>query len=267
MDSANIYPFGDMYRLVIVKNFEQSKQAKDNAVLQNYLNSPLNSTVLVFFSPEGANYFKSFKGLTSICCDKIEENWIAGYIKNQLAKNEILSSNEAISTLIMYCANDMTRVTNELEKLISYVYDTKTLTTETVKQFVTEDKEYQVYELADMIARGKNLDAISLVDSFMMKSGGGMQVFAPLCNNYRRALFVAINKDKTVSELANLLKIKEFAVKMLAKQGEVFSAKKLKSIVDMLTTYDQKIKVGEMKENVAIKTAVYNILNIRGNNG
>ena len=219
---------------------------------------------MIFFSPEGANYFKSFKGLTTICCDKIEENWIAGYIKNQLSANGIMSSNEAISTLIMYCASDMTRVTGELEKLICYVDDTKTLTADIVKKCVTEDKEFQVYELADMIARGRKKDAIELVDSFSMKSGGGIQVFSPLCNNYRRALFVAINKDKTTSELASLLQIKEFAVKMLAKQCEVFSTRKLKEIVDMLRVYDQKIKVGEMKENVAIKTAVFNILNIRG---
>jgi DNA polymerase III delta subunit len=75
---------------------------------------------------------------------------------------------------------------------------------------------------------------------------------------------VSINKDKTSAELASMLSVKEFAIKMLKNQIAVFSAKQLKIIVDMLADYDRKIKVGEMKESVAIKTIVFNILNLRG---
>jgi DNA polymerase III delta subunit len=51
---------------------------------------------------------------------------------------------------------------------------------------------------------------------------------------------------------------------MLKNQIAVFSAKQLKIIVDMIADYDRKIKFGEMKESVAIKTIVFNILNLRG---
>ncbi len=89
-------------------------------------------------------------------------------------------------------------------------------------------------------------------------------LIAPLYLAYRRALFVSINKDKTPSELASLLGVKEYAIKMLKNQVVAFSPKKLKAIVDMLALYDKKIKTGEMKEAVAIKTIASNILNIRG---
>ena len=74
----------------------------------------------------------------------------------------------------------------------------------------------------------------------------------------------SINKDKTSAELANLLSVKEFAIKMLKNQISVFSVKQLKVIVDMIAEYDRKIKFGEMKESIAIKTIVFNILNLRG---
>ena len=79
-------------------------------------------------------------------------------------------------------------------------------------------------------------------------------------------MFVSINSTKTASELALLLGVKEFAIKMLKNQVSCFSPKQLKQIVDMIADYDRKIKVGEMKENIAIKTIVFNILNIRGQN-
>ena len=158
----------------------------------------------------------------------------------------------------------MSRITNELEKLIAYVSDTKVLTADIVQDFVVQDKEYQIFELAEFICKGDSKKAIDLVDSFMIKPGSAFTVLSPLFNNYRRALFVSINKDKTQTELASLLGVKEFAIRMLKNQVNIFSPKELKQIVDMIAEYDKKIKIGEMKENVAIKTIVINILNIRG---
>ncbi len=265
VDSANIYPFGDNYRLIVVKNLEQSKSKQDKEILKKYLSSPLSSTILVFFSPEGADYFKGMNGIEFVDCNKIDAKFISAFIKNQLIKNDISSSDEAIDTLITFCANDMTRITNELEKLMAYSLDSKKLLTEDIKNFVIEDREYQIYELAEFIAKGESWKAMDLIDSFAVKSGSGFLILSPLFNNYRRALYISINKDKTSAELANLLGVKEFAIKMMKKQVEVFSPKKLKQIVDMIAEYDKKIKVGEMKENIAIKTIVLNILNIRGN--
>lgn len=263
--SANLYPFGDIKRLVVVKDFAPSKGAKEEyAVISEYLKKPLDSTVIVFFNPETYDFYKNMKGLTTIDCSKIDAKTISAYVKNFLGKNEIQSSEEAIEKLILFCGNDMARITNELEKLSAYVADTKVLTTEVVESFVVQDKEYQIFELAEFIAKNDSKRALDLVDSFTYKAGTAYTVLSPLFNNYRRALFVSINKDKTPAELATLLGVKEFAIRMLKNQVQVFSPKKLKIIVDMIAEYDKKIKLGEMKENLAIKTITINILNIRG---
>ena len=223
-------------------------------------------TVLVFFNPDSAEFFKGMKDITPVDCSKIDAKTISAFVKNFLAKNEISSTEETIEKLIMYCSSDMARITNELEKLSAYVAKTKTLTTQVVEEFVVQDKEYQIFQLAEFIAKKDAKNAIDLVDSFMVKPGSAFTILSPLYNNYRRALFVSINSTKTPTELALLLGIKEFAVKMLKNQVACFSPKQLKQIVDMIADYDRKIKVGEMKENIAIKTIVFNILNIRGQN-
>lgn len=264
VDSANLYPFGDLYRLVIVKHFNPAKDKTAFNVIQEYLNKPLSSTVLVFFSPDGVDFFKGMKNIEMVDCSKIDAKTISVYVKNFLAKQQISSNDETIEKLIMYCNFDMARITSELEKLSAFVLDTKILTSDIVEKNVTQDREFQVFQLAEFIAKGDSVNANKLVDSIMIKAGMGFTILSPLYNNYRRALFVAINKDKTSAELANLLSVKEFAIKMLKNQIAVFSAKQLKVIVDMISDYDRKIKVGEMKENIAIKTIIFNILNLRG---
>lgn len=264
VNSANLYPFGDAYRLVVVKNYNPSKDKNARDVIQSYLNKPSDTTVLVFFSPDNADFYKGMKNLEVVDCSKIDAKNISAFVKNFLAKNEIQSNDEVIDKLILYCNFDMTRITSELEKLSAYVLDTKILTSEIIEKNVTQDREFQVFQLAEFIAKGDAENANRLIDSIMVKAGMGFTILSPLYNTYRRALFVAINKEKTASEIANLLSIKEFAVKMLKNQIMVFSTKQLKQIVDMIAEYDRKIKCGEMKENIAIKTVVFNILNLRG---
>ncbi len=266
VDSANVYPFGDAYRLVVVKNYAGT--TKDELeVLKEYFASPLSSTILVLFCPEKPENYRAMSDITLVDCSKIDPKMIAAFIKNRLAKEEINSSDEAIEKLIMFCNSDMARINSELEKLVAYTAETKSLTPELVTEFVIEDKEYQVFELAGFIAKGDSKSAINLVDSFMIKAGGGLQVLGPLYSNYRRALYVSINKDKTTAELAAAMGVKEFAIKMLKPQVSIFSAKKLKQITDMVSKYERKIKLGQIKENVAIKTIVFSILNLRGDNG
>lgn len=267
VESLNVYPFGDEYRLVLVKNFAPTKNKEQQKIISNYLKKPLSSTILIFFNPDETDFFKGMDGLTVIDCSKISPKVISAFVKNTLSKNNIASSDNVIDTLILYCNNDMTKVTNELEKLICYLGDEKVLTSQIVKDFVTQEKEFQVYELSELLAKGDSKKAIDLVESFEMKSSSSFQIITTLFNNYRRALFASLSKDKTNSELATLLGVKEFAVKMLKNQIAVFNSKQLKKIVDMIAKFDKKIKVGEIKENIAIKMIIFNILEIRGQNG
>ena len=267
VDSSNIYPFGDAYRFVLVKNFIPFKNKEEKEIIKNYLKNPLDTTILVFFVPEGMDFFKGMDNFESVDCSKINSKVISAFIKNTLAKNNIASNEDAINTLILYCNNDMTKVTNELEKLVAYVYETKVLTEDIVKEFVTQEKEYQVYELAEFIAKNDVKNAIELVDTISVKSNTGFQIISTLYNNYRRALFTSLNKEKTTQEIANLLGVKEFAIKMLKNQIQIFSSKQLKKIVDIIAKFDKKIKNGEIKEQVAVKTIIFSILDIRGQDG
>ena len=131
VDSANVYPFGDAYRLVVVKNYAGT--TKDELeVLKEYFASPLSSTILVLFCPEKPENYRAMSDITLVDCSKIDPKMIAAFIKNRLAKEEINSSDEAIEKLIMFCNSDMARINSELEKLVAYTAETKSLTPELV---------------------------------------------------------------------------------------------------------------------------------------
>ena len=181
----------------------------------------------------------------------------------KLKKQGVQIALNALEKLIMYCNNDMSRISNEVEKLISYASG-REIVEQDVELLVFQDKEYQVFELAEYISKGESEKALDLV--YTLTSGGkaSFSILGALYNNYRRALYVAVNKDKTDDEIAEMLSVKPYAIKMVKNQAQRFTPKKLKSIVDMLYDADRNIKMGKIKEDVAIKTITLNILKMRG---
>ncbi|MBR2908945.1 MAG: DNA polymerase III subunit delta [Clostridia bacterium] len=263
--SASIFPFADNYRLIQVNDYSAKAKSKlGGDELLDYLKNPMNETVLVFFNLEGTDALKPYmQYLTAIDCDKLDESTIRSVLASKVAKSGAKMSREAIDTLVLYCNNDMARITSELDKLICFAGE-KEITKNDVSSLVVQDKEYQVYELAEFIARGEKVKALDLIFTLSKSGYSGFSLLTPLYNNYRRALFVAINKDKADDEIASLLGVKPYAIKMVKNQVRYFTPKKLKTIVDMLYEADRNIKTGKIKEEVAIKTVTLNILNIRG---
>lgn len=263
--AVNVFPFIDNYRLVQVNEYNgkvKSKTKEDE--LLSYLKNPMKETVLVFFNLDSTDALKPYlNNLTHIDCDKLDVDTIKPILFAKLKKQGKEIKEKALDKLIMFCNNDMSRISSELEKLICYSGQ-NAIEEKDVEALVYQDKEYQVFELAEFIANGNKEKALDLV--YTLSGGGksGFSLLAPLYNNYRRALFVAINKDKTDDEIASLLGVKPYAIKMVKNQIIKFTPKKLKSIVDMIYQADRNIKMGKIKEEVAIKTTVLNILKIRG---
>lgn len=263
VESASVFPFIDKYRAIQINNFNIKNKQKEDKLL-NYLKNPMNETVLIFFNLDQTEALKPYLSfITPVDCDKLSLETLITTLKLKFEKFNAKISREAIETLVLFCNNDMARISSESEKLISYASGNE-ITTDMVKKLVVEDKEYQVFELAEFIAKNDKYKALDLVETLSNDKKGGFSILTPLYNNYRRVLYVAINKDKTDNELATLLSVKEYAIKMVKNQARVFSPKNLKKIVDMLYEMDRNIKMGKIKEETAMYNAVLNILKIRG---
>lgn len=263
VESASVFPFVDSFRLVQVNNFSSKNKSKEDKLL-NYLKNPMKESVIVFFSPDQNEALKPYLSLLSVIdCDKLSTETLMMTLKSKFEKSGAKITKEALEKLILFCNNEMTRISGETEKLISFA-DGEEITVETVQKLVVEDKEYQVFELSEFIAKNDKFKALDLAETLSKDKKGGFSILTPLYNNYRRALFVAVNKDKTDAEIAKLLGVKEYAIKMVKSQVRVFSPRNLKKIVDMIYEADRNIKMGKIKEDIATYSVILNILKLRG---
>jgi DNA polymerase-3 subunit delta len=259
--ACNMYPFADAYRLVVVQDYNpKAGSAAEQKIIEKYISNPMNTTILVFFNLQEDSFFKNLKTKISyVDCSKLDQSSINAYITQAFNRAAVQYSPNVPNLIALQCNYDMQRISGELDKLIAYSAGKEKLDENVIKNLVTQEKEYQIFELAEYIAKNDAAKALDLVASLSGK--GGFAILVPLYNNYRRALYVSISGGD--AELATSLGIKEFAVKMLRNQTRVFSPKKLKQIVDLLEKTDADIKKGKQKEDVAVKTIITDILKIR----
>lgn len=269
LESASVFPFGDMYRLVLVRDFNPrvlgSKKSPAETMLEEYLQNPNEQVVLVFFNIDGDDFFKNLKAkLAYIDCNKLELSSLVSVIIADFKRENIQISMDDAKTLALFCNLDMARIESETKKLISYAGKSGVITEADIKENVVEDKEYQIFELSELLSKGKKLEALRMVQALSNAGKSGFSILTPLYNNYRRVLFACINQNMSDSMIAEALGVKEYAIKMCRAQAKAFTPRKLKKIVDMLAAADKNIKLGKIKEDIAVKTIIIDILEMRG---
>ena len=82
-----------------------------------------------------------------------------------------------------------------------------------------------------------------------------------ITNHFRRIIFCGLS-DYTNEELADMLKVKPFAVLKARNQSKLYSKIQLKKILELLEELDFMIKSGKMQYENAIYYLVFNILYI-----
>lgn len=261
VEACEVLPFGDKIRLVIVKEFSSVKTPSDKLI--KYLDSPVDSTVLVFFAPDMTEFLKKIESkFEKIDCDVLDDNLLSAWIVNFLRKRKVSIEKTALSALIEYTSSKLTRISSELEKLASFVGEGGCITKNDIDIFVYKDKDYQIYELNEAVANGNGEVVLDMLYSLLDTYNNEFYIITPLYNYFRRLLFIKTS-NKTDFELSRMFKVKEFAVKKMREKVNYYTARNLKKAVDILSNSDLNIKSGKMSSDVAVKTAVMQIIKLR----
>ena len=147
----------------------------------------------------------------------------------------------------------------EVKKLLAYSKDSKVITESDVLSLVHKNIEYSVFELSNAVADKNREKAMTLLDLMIFSKESPQTLLSMLLSNFRRIFYVSVSKCST-SELASLLGVKEYSIKIAKKMAIKFTPKKLKQILDIGGKIDFDIKNSKMDDKSAIYYFVSNIL-------
>lgn len=267
VDACNMPPFGDMYRLVVVKAGKGKFLQADMQVLKTYAKQPSTTTVLVFFFAENGENVKAVSGLAEqVDCMHLDMAMAQAFLQSKVfVPMQVTMQPQAMALLYAYCNADLARMMSEAQKLASFVGAQGVVDTQMVQNFVEQDKEYKIFELTDKIAQKDAVGAMDVFTTLLKAEKTAYAILTPLYTHFRRLLYIALlQTSQSQAQLAEQFGIKEWAVKMMFGQVRQYTPKLLKKIIDSLEKTDENIKSGKMKEDIAVNVAIMNILIWRG---
>ena len=229
-ESVNTLPILASKRLTILKDCD-AKFVKNE--LGGYVKSPNETSVFVITSAEDF----ALEGATKVDCNRLEKPLLMAKVKKDLKAKNVEIDDDALSTLVDYCDNDLGRITLESFKLASY----KKVSLKDVEDGTSKSQNYNVFALTEALGKKDAVSAIRVLD-YLLTEDNGKGVISTIYNHFHRLFYIALNPTQRDEEVAQQLGIKSYAVKMSRPQVRYFGVKRLKQILDLVREADYKTK-------------------------
>ncbi|MDR0547111.1 MAG: DNA polymerase III subunit delta [Dysgonamonadaceae bacterium] len=170
INACRRYPMMAERQLVVVKEAQNLKNIDD---LSHYVKNPLNSTVLVinykYGKLDGRKKLTGEIAKAGIVFEskKMYDNQVPGFIVNYLKDKQIGIETQTAQILTDYLGNDLSKITNELDKLaITLPAENKRITPEIIEKNIGISKDFNNFELQRAIAFGDVLKANRIAQYF-----------------------------------------------------------------------------------------------------
>ncbi len=262
LNTAKRFPMMSEYQVVIVKEAQDLKWAKEEgsskeaAFVLNYFEKPLPSTILVL-AYKYANFDKRKKIYKAISksglifqSDPVRDYKVVGWIEEFIKEKGYKIDQQAAALMAEYLGTDLSKIANEIEKLMLNISKEVTINTDLVQKNIGISKEYNVFELQKAIAIRDVLKCNRIINYFAAnpKANPTVMVLANLAGYFTKILRYHYLQNK--AEAASALGIPPFFVKDYEVAARNFNTGKVFQIISLLRMYDLKSKGLDSSGNV-----------------
>lgn len=219
--AAESFPFLSEKRMVKVTDLYPSEHDYEN-YLKKYFEDPQQSTILLIVNsrPPKGKYFdlKKAPHVTHVDCSRADEETTLRWIYTRFRRAGISADTECCERVMRYCLSDMSRIAGETDKLIAFAGEGGALTAEDVDAVVYRDADYKLWEMTNALGMNNKSRYLSVLSDLLSKGVDEMSVLNTLCAYYRTLYEIRI-LHKTDAETAQILGMKEYAVKANRRQS------------------------------------------------
>ncbi len=269
INASKRFPMMSNYQVIILK---EGQELKDFDELIHYIEKPLNSTILVinykYKNPD--NRKKVFKSLRQYAVffesKKVYDDKIPMWISDLLKEKNYKIEPKAAMLLTEFIGNDLSRIENEIEKLIITIPENiKIITADHVERNIGISKDYNVFELQKALTRNDVVKANRIINYFAQNPKNHPFAFTiiNLFNYFSKVMTYHYLNGKSDREVAAILKIHPYFVSDYANASRVFNKGRLVHLISLLREYDVKSKgVGNVStsEGQLLKELIYKII-------
>jgi len=250
INACRRYPMFAERQVVLLK---EAQQMRDLEKLEAYIGKPLGSTVFVVSYKE-----KKVDGrskLAKLLKDKAEVLTTKKMYDNQLPEwaSELVRqkgysiSQKALLLLVDHIGNDLSRINNEIDKLLVNLAGRNDITEDDIERYVGVSKEYNVFELQDAFAKKNKVKAIRIIQYFEGNpKAGPIQLILPsLYNFFSKTYMIFSQASQDEKSIAAAIGVHAFFVKDYMMAARNYNYAGVESALLLLHNYNlRSIGVG-----------------------
>jgi DNA polymerase-3 subunit delta len=175
---------------------------------------------------------------------KMYDNQIGDWIKRLLGGKNYSIEPKAAAMLVEFLGNDLSKISNELDKLMIILPQGSTITPSIIEENIGISKDYNIFEFRKAIGEKDQLKAYKIAQYFSQNPKDNPLVMTTglVFGFFSQLLQYHGLKDKNPSNVAKLLKINPYFVKDYDIALRNYPMKKVSAIVAALRDIDVKSK-------------------------
>ncbi len=272
---ARRFPMMSEFQVVIVKEAQEIQDLNKEMgakLLLDYLKQPVPSTVLVFCHKHKTldkhrELGKNIEKLTtSVTSKKLYDNQLPDFVSEYVRDRKIMIEGQAVQALCEFVGNDLSRLTNEVDKLMISLQAGESITTERVMSQVGVSKEYNIFELQKAILQRNSFTVAKIVNYFESntKKNPMIPIVAFLYSFFSKALMASQSVDKSEKGLVSTLKVSPYAIRDYSLALQQYPAEKILNNISLLKEADLRLKgvnTGSASEGQIFRELVYRLMN------
>ncbi|MFN5640924.1 MAG: DNA polymerase III subunit delta [Sphingobacteriales bacterium] len=269
MNACRKYPMFADKQIVILK---EAQQMRDIEKLEPYIEQPLSSTIFVVGHKEkkldGRSKLGKLLGKQAVhlVTKKIPEYQLAEWTSQLIHKKGYVISPTALAILTDHIGNDLSRISNEVDKLIVNLGSRKDIKEEDIENFIGVSREFNVFELQAALAKKEIHKAIRIIEYFEHNpKAAPIQMILPALYAFFSKTYMMFSysmHDERV--LASALGVQTFQLRESLIAAKNYSLEGIESILLLLHHYNLRsigINNGGATEAALLKELVVKMVN------
>jgi DNA polymerase-3 subunit delta len=245
VSNARRFPVMAPYQVIIIKEAQTLKGLDD---FEPYFEKPVPSTILVICNKSSkldkrTRFYKALTKHVIFESKKIYQNqvsaWVVGYLKN---KGYTISP-RAAELIAESIGNDLSKLVNELEKLIINKTDGKEITDTDVELKIGISREFNIFELINAIA-AKNASRAFHIAHHLGRAKDFSIIAA--CNMlttfFSKTYMVKSSNIKAPNEAQQKLGLNYYQAQDCTKAAKNYKLEEIERAIRLMHEYDLKAK-------------------------
>lgn len=246
--SAKRFPMMAERQVLIVKEAQDLSRTIEKLV--PYIENPQPSTVLVLnykykkIDKRKKLYKATAKNGLIFESKPLYENQVADWIRRVLGGKKYQAEPKAAQMLVEFLGTNLSKISNELDKLMSIVPQGTIITPDHIEQHIGISKDFNNFELRKAIGEKNILKANRIIHYFAQNPRHNPLVMTiSLLNSFFTQLLIFHGlKNKSREHVAKALGIRPYFVNDYSTAARYYPMKKVAQIIHLLRDADMKSK-------------------------